>query len=64
MKLLADLHTHSKHSRFFHGKDSIMSMVYKANELGLQELAITDHGFKHLFRTSKDKLYEDRKSVV
>ncbi len=63
MKLLADLHTHSKHSRFFHGKDSIMSMVYKANELGLQELAITDHGFKHLFRTSKDKLYDARLTI-
>ena len=60
MKLIADFHTHSKFSRFFHGKNSITEMAYHANELGLKELAITDHGFKHLFRTNKNKLYDAR----
>lgn len=63
MKLLADLHTHSKNSRFFHGKNSITEMVFHANELGLKEIAITDHSYKHLFRTSKDKLYDARLTI-
>lgn len=63
MKLVADLHTHSKHSRFFHGKNSIIEMVYHANELGLKEIAITDHAFKHICRTSKDKLYDARLTI-
>lgn len=52
MKLLADLHTHSKYSRFSHGKDKIEQMVNAANEKGLVEIAITDHGYKHLCGTS------------
>ena len=63
MKLLVDLHTHSKFSRFGHGKNSIEEMVYKANELGLKEIAITDHGYKHFFRTSKQNLIRAREII-
>ena len=54
MKLLADLHTHSKYSRFGHGKNSIEEMAIAANEMGLVEIGITDHGYKHFFRTTKN----------
>ncbi len=63
MKLLADLHTHSKNSRFRHGKNSIEEMAIAANEMGLVEIAITDHGYAHVFRTDKQKLIEARKVV-
>ena len=60
MKLLADFHVHSKDSRFFHGKNSIEELVFAANEMGLKEIAITDHGFKHLCGTSKSKIRKAR----
>lgn len=63
MKLLADLHTHSNNSRFGHGKNTIEEMAIEANEIGLLEIAITDHGYAHLFRTSKQKLKKARKIV-
>lgn len=63
MKLLADLHTHSKNSRFHHGKNSIEEMAIEANEIGLVEIGITDHGYAHFFRTTKEKLKEARKVV-
>ena len=63
MKLLADLHTHSTNSRFKHGKSSIEEMAIEANEVGLVEIGVTDHGYQHLFRTSKEKLKEARKTV-
>lgn len=63
MKLLADLHTHSKGSRFFHGKNTIEEMAREANSIGLKEIAITDHGFKHLCHTSKAYLKNARKVI-
>lgn len=63
MKLIADLHTHSKNSRFGHGKNSIEEMAIEANEIGLVEIGITDHGYAHFFRTSKQKIKEARKIV-
>ena len=47
--MLGDYHTHSKYSSFNHGKDSIADMVESAKTKGLTNLAITDHGPKHLF---------------
>lgn len=63
MKLLADLHTHSKNSRFGHGKNTIEEMAIAANEIGLVEIGITDHGYAHFFRTSKQKLKRARQIV-
>lgn len=63
MRLISDYHTHSKYSRFFHGKNSIMEMAISANSMGLSEIGITDHGFKHLFRTNKAKLKRARAEI-
>ncbi len=63
MKLLADLHTHSKNSRFGHGKNNIEEMAIEANEIGLVEIAITDHGYSHFFKTTKAKLKQARKTI-
>lgn len=63
MNLIADYHTHSKFSRFGHGKDTIEQMVFYANEIGLKELAITDHGYNHFFRTSREKMAYARKLI-
>ena len=63
MKLLADLHTHSKNSRFGHGKNTIEEMAISANEIGLVEIGITDHGYSHVFKTNKQKLKQARKII-
>lgn len=63
MKILADLHTHSINSRLKHGKNTIEEMALEANEIGLVEIAITDHGYSHFFRTTKQKLKQARKLI-
>ena len=63
MKLLADYHVHSKNCKFFHAKNSIEEMAYAANAMGLQEIAITDHGFRHLCGTNKQKLKKAREVI-
>lgn len=63
MRLISDYHTHSKYSRFFHGKNKILEMVIAGNEMGLGEIAITDHGFKHICGTNKEKIKKARKEV-
>ena len=63
MKLLADLHTHSKYSSPFHGKSTIEQMAFAANEMGLVEIAITDHGFNHWCGTSLYKLAKARLEI-
>ncbi len=63
MRLLADYHVHSNFSRFFHGKNTIEELVRTANAMGLKEIAITDHGFKHLFKTNKAKMKKARQIV-
>lgn len=63
MRLISDFHTHSKYSRFFHGRNKIMEMAISANAMGLNEIGITDHGFKHLFRTNKAKLKKARAEI-
>lgn len=63
MKLLADFHTHSKNSRLGHGKNKIEEMAISANEMGLVEIGVTDHGYAHFFRTTKQKMVQARKIV-
>ena len=63
MRLISDYHTHSKYSRFFHGRNKIMEMAISANAMGLNEIGITDHGFKHFFRTNKAKLKKARAEI-
>lgn len=51
MKLIGDLHTHTV---FSHGTGTVEQNVQAAIEKGLQQIAITDHGFLHLFYNIKD----------
>jgi len=39
-----DYHTHTKYS---HGKGSVEANIKAAHDLGLKEIAVTDHGFRH-----------------
>ena len=64
MKLLADLHTHSKYSGPFHAKDTIEQMAYAANEQGLVEVAITDHGFNQKYYLSLIILKEAQRLLI
>ena len=45
MILTGDYHTHTPYS---HGKNSVEENVAKAKELGLKQIAISDHGFSHV----------------
>ena len=45
MKLTADYHTHTPYS---HGKGTVLENAARAKELGLFQIAITDHGFSHV----------------
>lgn len=54
MILTADYHTHTK---FSHGKGSVLENAQVAKEKGLKEIGITDHGFSHpAFGLRKNKL--------
>ena len=44
MILTADYHTHTV---FSHGKGQVIDNAYRAKEIGLMEIGITDHGFSH-----------------
>ncbi len=63
MRLLTDYHLHTKNGRFFHAKNTIEEMVYSANAIGLNEIAITDHGFRHLCGTNKEKIKKARAMI-
>ena len=56
-------HTHSKYSKFNHGKNEIEEMVAEAERLGLDEYAITDHGPMHLFGIRKKNIPIARKRI-
>lgn len=45
MKLTADFHTHTKYSD---GKNTVAENAARAKELGLQAVAITEHGYSHI----------------
>ncbi|MBR3864396.1 MAG: PHP domain-containing protein [Clostridia bacterium] len=55
-----DFHTHTKYS---HGKGTILENAVSAKEKGLKGIAITDHGFNHPFfgmrRKKVDKMKEE-----
>lgn len=56
-------HTHSKFSKYNHGKDDAGDMINVAKELGLKEYAITDHGYKHFFGIRKKNVKKLRQIV-
>ncbi len=45
MILTGDYHTHTPYS---HGKNTVEENVAKAKEIGLKEIAVSDHGFSHI----------------
>lgn len=47
MKTYADYHIHSEYSRNKHGKGTLEDITKRAVELGLEEIAVSDHGLKH-----------------
>lgn len=46
MRLTSDYHTHTVYSD---GNNSVLENVERAKEIGLREIAITEHGFSHVF---------------
>lgn len=63
MRILGDYHTHSIYSKNNHGKSAINENVKIAKQKGLKEIAITDHGYAHLFygvnKTEVDKIKKE-----
>ena len=63
MLLYGDYHTHSIYSRHNHGKGTVLENASVAADKGLQQIAITDHGFNHqvygLKRKNLPQLHED-----
>ena len=49
MLLLGDYHTHTKYSRHGHGKGTVLENASVASNKGLKQIAISDHGFNHMF---------------
>lgn len=45
MILTGDYHTHTPYS---HGKGTVFENATRAKEIGLKQIAITDHGFSHM----------------
>jgi putative hydrolase len=65
MKITADYHIHSTYSKNRHGKSTIEEIVLRAIELGLKEIAITDHGPSHyLYGIKKNKIAEAKNIVT
>ena len=64
MKLKADYHIHSTYSKHNHGKSSIEEIVERAYEIGLEEIAITDHGPAHYLFGIKRSLIGEAKNIV
>lgn len=63
MELFGDYHTHTKYSKFNHGKNTILEMVKSAEDLGLKEIAITDHGPRHLVGMWKRNIKKARREI-
>ncbi len=61
MAFWGDYHTHTV---FSHGKGTIEENVVAAIDKGLKELAITDHGFRHLTFNVSRKGYEQMRREV
>lgn len=64
MNFTGDYHTHTKYSRFGHGKNTIQEMVKRAEELGLVSYGISDHGPKHVLFKCKPKYFDEIRQQV
>ena len=65
MRLLGDYHTHTIYSRNNHGKSTIKENAMVAKKIGLKQIAITDHGYSHVFygvkKSETNKIIEEIK---
>lgn len=62
MRINADYHTHTTYS---HGSGSVLDNATAAQQMGLEEIAITDHGFSHpAFGMRRRKLGKMREDCV
>lgn len=61
MNLTGDYHTHTPYS---HGKNTVLENVNAAKQLGLRQIAITDHGFNHLLFGLKRKKLSDLRAEI
>lgn len=59
MNITGDYHTHTRYSRFRHGKNTIQEMVKKAEDLGLVSYGFSDHGPKHLLYRCNPKKFDE-----
>ncbi|WMJ77171.1 MULTISPECIES: PHP domain-containing protein [unclassified Sedimentibacter] len=65
MRTIADYHVHSTYSRRNHGKSTIEEIVQRAVEIGLEEIAVTDHGPSHYFYGIKmEKIKESKEKII
>lgn len=70
MKFFGDYHTHTIYSRkgympIYHAKGTIEENILQAKEIGLKELAISDHGFNHkYFGCSRKNLKSTKEEIV
>ena len=63
MKLTGDYHIHSRNCRFRISKSTIEEIARAANAQGLEEIAITDHGYSHFFAADKKTLLASRDKI-
>ncbi len=62
MLLTGDYHTHTPYS---HGKNTVAENVAQAQKIGLQQIAITDHGFSHkAFGVKRKEIAACRKECI
>ncbi|MBV1758977.1 MAG: PHP domain-containing protein [Dethiosulfatibacter sp.] len=65
MRINKDYHIHSKYSKNGHCKNEIETIVQKAISIGLDEIAISDHGIKHvLYGTSEKNLIKAKNEIM
>jgi putative hydrolase len=61
MHIYGDYHTHTV---FSHGKGTVEENIVSAINAGLKEIALTDHGFRHvMFNISRKKFSRQREEV-
>ncbi|QSX05314.1 PHP domain-containing protein [Sedimentibacter sp. zth1] len=64
MRVTKDYHVHSKFSHVRHAKNTVEEIVNKAIEVGLKEIAITNHGLSHItYGIRKRHLLSLRKEI-
>lgn len=64
MKIFGDLHTHSKFSKFNHGKNTIEENINSARDKGFLYYGVSDHGPKHIFYGISNRNLKKARNIV